>query len=115
MKHLTIYEQLDYTIGQTPYDNRKYINFIYDKFRLGKMPYGNVEYVETTDIGVRFYIKMGGDIRPEFLKKMIEFFEKCRGHISIPHSGDVMYYDLMIPYNFLKELDIEIDSKLYNI
>lgn len=114
MKHLKVYDNISY-------NHKKYINFIYEKFRLDKIPYGGVEYAGINDLGIKIYIRIGGDIagsdniNPLFLKGMIEFFEDCDGYISVPHTGDFIYYNLTLSYNFLKKLDIEIDARKYNI
>ena len=111
MKHLKVYDTYDYI----SYNHKKYMDFILEKFRLDKKPYGGVEYAEINDLGIKIYIRIGGDINPLFLKGMIEFFEDCDGYISVPHTGDFIYYNLTLSYNFLKKLDIEIDAKKYNI
>ena len=109
MKYLKVCE-----LGNS-FDFKGYRKFIYDKFNLDEIPYGEVEIVgfdnPTKSITIR--IRIGGEIDPKFLKEIIEYFEEYKGEIYI--QNDNIFYKIILPYNFLKELDIEIGSKKYNI
>ena len=110
MKHLKIYEE-------TYYDDKfeKYAKFISDKFEIYNHPFGKVNFDYITDDRLIITIKLGGDIEPKYLNSIINFFEDSVSVINIQLSGEYIYYKLKLTYDFLKKLDMEMESKKYNI